>query len=152
MVGLVRGRGAWIANVAAVLAVIGLGTLPGLVLLDYLGVAMVNVTDVETAYRAEQETENLPGFTALLLPAFLASILAVPVATIATWRARLVPWWVAAIVTAAFLALQPLPNAVLAFGILAVAFLVLAYALWRIPVAVWERGGASHEAVPVDAA
>jgi hypothetical protein len=35
MVGLVRRRGAWIANLAGVLAVLGLSTLPGLVFLDF---------------------------------------------------------------------------------------------------------------------
>ena len=38
MVGLVRRRGAWIANLAGVLAVLGLSTLPGLVLVDYFSV------------------------------------------------------------------------------------------------------------------
>jgi hypothetical protein len=140
LVGLVRGRGAWIANVAAVLAVLGLSTLPGLVLIDYLGVATVRVADVETAFQASEEVESLPGFTALIAPAFLASILALPVAAIATWRARLVPWWAAAAVTGAFLLLllDVIPWALVSFGIHALAMLVLAYALWRIPPAVWH--------------
>jgi hypothetical protein len=138
MVGLVRRRGAWIANVAAVLAVLGLSTLPGLVLIDYLGVATVRVADVETAFQASEEVENLPGFVVLLAPAFIASILALPVAAIATWRGRVVPLWVAAVVVASFLLLlaDPLP-ARLIFGIHAAAMLVLAYALWRIPPDVW---------------
>jgi hypothetical protein len=143
LVGLVRGRGAWIANVAAVLAVLGLSTLPGLVLLDYLGVATVNVAGVETAFQASEEVENLPGFTALIVPAFLASLLALPVAVVATWRARLVPWWTAAAVAAAFLLLllDVIPWARLSFGIHALAMLALAYALWRIPPAVWHGRG-----------
>jgi hypothetical protein len=40
MVGLVRRRGAWIANLAGLLAVLGLSTLPGLVFIDYFSVAV----------------------------------------------------------------------------------------------------------------
>jgi hypothetical protein len=138
MVALVRERGAWLANLAGVLAVLGLSTLPGLVMIDFLGVATVRVADVETAFQAGEELENLPGFVALVVPAFLTSLLAVPVATIAMWRARLFPWWVPVIVAAAFLLVEPLPDNVLAFAIVALAFLVLAYALWRVPVAAWQ--------------
>src|SRR5947207_799476 len=35
LVSLVRGRGVWLANVAGLLAVVGLTTLPGLVLIDF---------------------------------------------------------------------------------------------------------------------
>src|SRR5687768_10499213 len=40
MVGLVRRRGAWIANLAGLLAVLGLSTLPGLVFIDCFSVAV----------------------------------------------------------------------------------------------------------------
>jgi hypothetical protein len=43
MVGLVRRRGAWIANLAGLLAVLGLSTLPGLVFIDYFSVAVEHV-------------------------------------------------------------------------------------------------------------
>ena len=78
MVGLARGRGAWLANAAGVLAVLGLSTLPGLVLLDHLGVGAVRITDVETAFRIQEETENLPGFIALIAPARKVEILRLP--------------------------------------------------------------------------
>jgi hypothetical protein len=42
-VGLVRQRGAWIANLAGLFAVIGLSMLPGLVLLDYFSVGVEQV-------------------------------------------------------------------------------------------------------------
>lgn len=40
MVGLVRRRGAWLANVADILAVIGLSTLPGVLVVDFASVAV----------------------------------------------------------------------------------------------------------------
>ena len=94
MVGLVRRRGAWIANLAGLLAVLGLSTLPGLVFLDYYDVAVVQTAGLEAAVNAGDAIEKLPGFAALLVPAFISAILAVPVATLALWRARLVAWWI----------------------------------------------------------
>ncbi|HJY44615.1 MAG TPA: hypothetical protein VJ301_08325, partial [Propionibacteriaceae bacterium] len=89
MVGLVRRRGAWIANVAGVLAVLGLSTLPGLVVLDYFSVGVEHVAGVEAAFNGQTATEKLPGFAVLMVPAFVTSLLAIPVATLGLWRAGL---------------------------------------------------------------
>ncbi len=64
MVGLVRRRGTWIANLAGVLAVLGLSTLPGLVFIDYFSVAVEHVAGLEAAVNAEGAVEKLPGFAA----------------------------------------------------------------------------------------
>ena len=37
LVGYVRGKGAWLANIAAVLGFVGMTTLPGLLFVDWLG-------------------------------------------------------------------------------------------------------------------
>jgi hypothetical protein len=50
MVGLVRQRGAWIANLSGLFAVLGLSTLPGLVLLDYFSVGVEQVAGVDVAF------------------------------------------------------------------------------------------------------
>jgi hypothetical protein len=83
MVGLVRRRGAWIANLAGLLAVLGLSTLPGLVFIDYFSVAVEHVAGLEAAVNAEGAVEKLPGFAAVTVPAFISAILAVPVASLA---------------------------------------------------------------------
>jgi hypothetical protein len=138
MVGLVRRRGAWIANLAGLLAVLGLSTLPGLVFLDYYDVAVVHVAGLEAAVNAGDAVEKLPGFAALSVPAFISSILAVPVATLALWRARLVAWWIPLVAAAAPLAPNFLPGpAMLAFSVGAVCMLIVAWALWRIPPVAW---------------
>src|SRR5688572_8127246 len=49
MVGLVRRRGGWIANVAGLFAVLGLSTLPGLVLTDYMLVGVEHVAGLDAA-------------------------------------------------------------------------------------------------------
>jgi hypothetical protein len=138
MVGLVRRRGAWIANLAGLLAVLGLSTLPGLVFLDYYDVAVVHVAGLEAAVNAGDAVEKLPGFAALSVPAFISAILAVPVATLALWRARLVAWWIPVVAAAAPLAPNFLPGpAMLAFSVGAVCMLIVAWALWRIPPVAW---------------
>jgi hypothetical protein len=146
MVGLVRRQGAWIANLAGVLAVLGLSTLPGLVFLDYFSVAVVHVAGLEAAVNAEDALETLPGFAALSVPVFISSILAVPVATLALWRARLVAWWIPLVAAAAPLAPNFLPGpAMLAFSVGAVCMLIVGWALWRIPAVAWYGGDPSAQ-------
>jgi hypothetical protein len=146
MVGLVRERGAWIANIAGILAVIGLSTLPGLVLIDYFTVGVEHVAGLETAFASQNEVEKLPGFIALVAPAFLSSMLAVPLATVAMWRAGLAAWWLPLVVTVGFLGPNVIPGWMVGFTVMAVAMLVLGWALWRIPVAVWYGTAASDAA------
>jgi hypothetical protein len=135
---VLRRQGAWIANLAGLLAVLGLSTLPGLVFIDYFAVAVEHVAGLEAAVNAEGAVEKLPGFAAVTVPAFISAILAVPVASLALWRARLVAWWIPLVAAAAFLGPNFLPGpAIVAFSIMAVGMLVVGWALWRIPVVAW---------------
>ena len=154
MVALVRGRGAWLANVAGVLAILGLTTLPGLVLLDFTSVATLLGSDLETLAAVEKEMEGLGWFVAIVAPAFLAAVLALPIAIAALWRAGLMPGFmpIAALLTA--LAMNVAPTWWLGFGINMVWMLVVAYYLARIPAARWygespvTTGDRRPEAVP----
>jgi hypothetical protein len=138
MVGLVRRRGAWIANLAGLLAVLGLSTLPGLVLLDYFSVAVAQVAGLAAAVNASDVAEKLPGFAAVTAPAFISSILAVPVAALALWRARLVAWWLPLVAAAALIGPNFLPGpAIVAFSVMAVGMVIVGWALWRIPAVAW---------------
>ena len=146
MVGLVRRRGAWIANLAGLLAVLGLSTLPGLVFIDYFSVAVEHVAGLEAAVNAEGAVEKLPGFAAVTVPAFISAIHAVPVASLALWRARLVAWWIPLVAAAAFLGPNFLPGpAIVAFSVMAVGMLVVGWALWRIPVVAWYGTDSSDQ-------
>jgi hypothetical protein len=137
MVALVRARGAWLANVAGVLAILGLTTLPGLVLLDFTSVATLLASDQETLAAVDKELEGMGWFVAIIAPAFIAAVLALPVAVAALWRAGLVPGFVpiAAVVTA--VAMNVAPTWWLGFGINAVWMLVVAFFLARIPMSTW---------------
>jgi hypothetical protein len=146
LVGLVRGRGAWLANGAGLLAVVGLTTLPGLVLIDYHDVATANVAGVGVATAVSDAVAQLPGFLPLLLPAVLCSLVALPLAAIAAGRGRLIPWWVPAALVVSFGTMRLLPGRV-GFGLVALATAALAYALWRIPAHQWfgEREAGPQE-------
>jgi len=148
MVGMVRGRGAWLANVAGLLAVIGLSTLPGLVMLDLTTTAAAQVTDVDTAFAIEGRLGETPAFVFLVIPAFGSAILALPLAVVAMWRARLVHWGVAAAAVVAAVAPNVAPTWWLGFGINTVWMLGLGYVLWQLPAAAWSGDSATVDTVP----
>lgn len=139
MVAMVRHRGAWLANVAGMLAVIGLSTLPGLVIIDLVTTATVNATDVDTAYAAAQALDELPAFLAIVAFAFPAAVFALPVAIIAMWRAGLFPWYAALLAVPMAVAPQFLPWSA-GFGVAMVWMLLVAYWLWRVPSSAWFGG------------
>ncbi|QZY28933.1 hypothetical protein [Nocardioides coralli] len=150
MVALVRGRGAWLANIAGVLAIVGLSTLPGLVLLDFTSVATVLATDLETSALVDAELEALPYFIAVIIPAFLTSVLALPLAVVALWRAGLFPGFMALLALPAAVAPNVMPTWWLAFGTNAVWMLAVAYFLARVPEQHWYAGAAGRAHAPTD--
>ncbi|QNN52937.1 hypothetical protein [Nocardioides mesophilus] len=103
--GYVKGRGAWLANVAAFLGFVGMTTLPGLLFLDWYDSAIGQLYGVEgvTAVN-DRMTETMWGITAFTVPGMLGFVLALPLAACALWRARLVRWWAPVSVLAGFAA------------------------------------------------
>jgi hypothetical protein len=131
LVGLVRGRGAWLANAAGVLAVLGATTLPGFLLVDFYDIAVAGELGGDAYDQVEDRIEELPGATVLFITGFLGHFLCLPVALFAAWRAGLLPLWTPVVVSVGLLAaqvLQPLGSGLL---LAALSMVVLAYALWR---------------------
>jgi hypothetical protein len=131
LVGAARGRGAWLANVAAILAVLGATTLPGFLVVDFYDIAIVDTVGGDAYEDVTDRLEELPGATVLFITGFLGHLLCLPVALFAAWRAAVLPLWVALVVSAATIAaqvVQPFGSGLL---LLAVAMVALAYALWR---------------------
>ena len=137
MVALVRGRGAWLANIAGGLAILGLSTLPGLVLIDFASVATLRASDRETLTAMEDLLFDSGWFLAVVIPAFAAAVIAPPVAVAALWRAGLVPGYVVLLAVLAALAPNVAPTWWLGFGINAVWMLAVAWLLARIPLSRW---------------
>ncbi len=129
LVGLVRERGAWLANVAAVLAVLGATTLPGFLIVDFYDIAIIDTVGGEAYERITDRLEELPGATVLFVTGFFGHVLSLPVALFAAWRGRLLPLWVPLVVTAGTVAAQALPLVGIGLLLLAVSMIALAYAL-----------------------
>ena len=103
--GLVRGRGVWLANLAGVLGFAGMTTLPGLLFGDWVDSATGQLWGVEGVNAMhDRMTEVSWGMPIFQLPGFAGLALALPLAALALWRARVVRWWAPVAVVAAFAA------------------------------------------------
>jgi hypothetical protein len=132
LVGIVRGRGAWLANIAAVLATLGATTLPGFLLTDFYDIAIYGELGGDAWDQVNDRIEELPGAMILFITGFLGHMLCLPFALFGAWRARLVALWVPVGMTVALAAaqiLRPLGSGLL---ILAAAMIALAYVLSKI--------------------
>jgi hypothetical protein len=141
----VRERGAWLANLAGVFAVLGMTTLPGFLLTDFYDIAIYGELGGDAWQQVNDRLEELPGATFMFLTAFLGFFLTLPVALLAAWRARLLPWWLALVVTASAISTQAIPGG-LGLLVLAAALAALTYALHRMEVRVASRAGHARRA------
>ena len=143
----VRGRGAWIANVAAVFAVLGMTTLPGFLLTDFYDIAIYGELGGDAWDAVDERIQELPGAAIMFLTGFLGFVLTLPTALAAAWRAGLLSWWPAAAVLAGNVAAQGIPGG---YGLLvwAATLLALAYALWDAT----SRGRLAGAALPAEEA
>lgn len=131
-VGLIRGRGAWLANIAAVLATLGATTLPGFLLGDFYDIAIYGELGGDAWDQVNDRIEELPGAMVLFITGFLGFMLSLPLVLFAAWRGGLVAAWVPIAFTIAIVAaevLEPFGSGLL---ILAAALVGLAYVLSRI--------------------
>jgi hypothetical protein len=138
LVGLVRGRGAWLANVAALLAVLGATTLPGFLIVDFYDIAIVDEAGLDAYDAISDRLEELPGASVLFVTGFLGHVLCLPVALFAAWRGGYLPLWTPIAVSVAVVlgqTLQPFGSGLL---VLAVGMVALSYALARVD---WHAQG-----------
>jgi hypothetical protein len=89
----VRGRGAWLANIAAVVGFIGMSTLPGLVFIDFYDSAIGELYGADGAVAVSDKMDSMWGVAAFAAPAAPGLILGFLLAIGALWRAGLVRWW-----------------------------------------------------------
>jgi hypothetical protein len=140
LVGLLRARGSAIANVAGVLALLGISTMPGFLIVDLVDSASGQVVGAAALAEAEAIMDTMWALPVLVVPGMVGMMLALPVAVLAAARAGIVRWWavVAVIVGhAAFVGSEvTLPGVLVTL----VAFCVLALAFARIPRPVWASG------------
>jgi hypothetical protein len=103
--GLVRRRGVWLANLGGALGFAGMTTLPGLLFADWVDSATGQRWGVEGVNAMHDRVEAVSwGFPYFQLPGLAGLVLALPIAALALWRARVVRWWAPLAVVAAFAA------------------------------------------------
>jgi len=100
---LVRGRGAWLATVAAVIGFAGMVTLPGMLMSDWYQAGIGHAYGLQGVKQVEDHMIStmwgIKGFMAVGIPALA---LALPLAAAGLWRAGVVRWWSFAATVAAF--------------------------------------------------
>ena len=141
LAGLVRRRGSWLANLAGVLALLGITTMPGFIAVDFYDSAIGQLFGADATVRVNERMEGMWALIAMASTGAIGFILALPVAALAAWRAGLLPWWgalapIAGIVGGFIVVGANVPGAIA----LAVGFAVLSVALARIDRDAWEGG------------
>ena len=133
LVGLVRGRGAWLANIAGALAFAGMTTMPGLLFVDFYDSAIGQLHGAEAAVAVSDHMEaTMWGVPAFAAPGAAGFLLALPLAALALWRAGVVRWWAPAAAFGAIGAFSMLSSVVLwGAWITPVCLLVFAVAVAR---------------------
>lgn len=90
----VKGKGAWLANIAAVLGFAGATTLPGMLLSDWYDSAIGQLYGLDaTVAVADHMGATMWGVPVMILPGIVGLLTALPLAAFALWRAGLVRWW-----------------------------------------------------------
>jgi hypothetical protein len=129
LVALVRRRGAWLANVAGVLAFLAISSIPGFLIGDFFDSAMGQHLGVEAGVTIGQTVSQQWGFVVMQVTGLAGLVLGLPLATAAAARARVLPWWPTAAVvagTAAFLGFAvTLPgNVLFTLGLASLSFAI----------------------------
>lgn len=101
----VRSRGAWLANVTALVGFVGMTTMPGLLLSDWFDSAIGQLYGVEgTASVNQLMADTMWGVPLFTLPGLVGLVLALPLTALTLWRAGLARWWALLPVLAGFAA------------------------------------------------
>jgi len=129
--GLVRHRGVWLANIAAVLGFVGISTLPGLLFIDFYDSAIGQAGGVEMNAQVDEIMQGMWGVPALATPGLVGFMLAPPLAALAAWRGGIVRWWAPVAVVAGFLAFGLSNVAVWGTVLTTIFFTVFAFELAR---------------------
>jgi MYXO-CTERM domain-containing protein len=142
LAGAVRRRGSWIANVAGILAFLGISSMPGFLIVDFYDSAIGQVVGVEGTLDVNDRIAGMWGLAVMGGSGTIGFLLCLPVAALAAWRAGLVPWWGAVAPVAGIgLGLMVVGANVPGWAVTTVGFAVLSVAL--------ARGTRSDDARPI---
>jgi hypothetical protein len=122
VVPLVRARGAWLATVTGFVGFVGVATMPGLLLSDWFDSAVGAAHGLAGHHAMTAAMEGMWGIPVFTTPGIVGLFLALPLAMVTLWRARLAHWWGLAAAVAALAAFM-VSNATWPGTIIATVFL-----------------------------
>jgi hypothetical protein len=139
LAGLVRRRGSWLANVAALLAFLGMTTMPGFLLADFYDSAIGQVFGADGNVAVEDRMGDMWALVVMVGTGVPGLLLCLPVAALAAWSGGLVAWWApVAVTTGIVLGFVVIGANVPGAAVMAAGFVVLSVALARIPAELWD--------------
>lgn len=103
---LVRGRGAWLANLGVALGFAGVITLPGLVAVDFFNGAITQVHGADATVAVEAQIDTMWGLGAFALPGMVGLIAGPVLGAAALALAGRVSWLAPAAIIASFVAIN----------------------------------------------
>ncbi|CAN5880368.1 hypothetical protein BH23ACT12_BH23ACT12_22080 [soil metagenome] len=112
LISMIRERGAWLANTAGILAVLGMTTMPGLLVVDFFDVAIYSELGGDAWQAVSDHLEELPGMVIMFVSAFIPFLLALPLILVAAWRGGLLSWWPGVLALAGAVAAQAVPGGI----------------------------------------
>jgi hypothetical protein len=144
---LLRHRAVVLAHIAAVLAVWGWVTLPGLLVSDFYDLSLAQWTNREDAIAISNRAQGYVGGAILGIPVLLGMI-GLILLGVALWRARFAPLWVLLLLFIGFAMSFVAPPSVLPLGVsftisIALSLAALGYVglrILRMTDDEWERG------------
>ena len=84
------------------LGILGAGTLPGLLIVDFYDIAIGQMLPIEQGIALEEKVESMSGQLIIFVPTIVGLLLALTLLGIAAWRVGFAPWWSSALVVAGF--------------------------------------------------
>ena len=129
----IRGRGVWLANVAVVLAFLGITTLPGFILADFYDSAIGQVVGLDAYDKINAKMEDMWALTLMAATGGLGLFLSVALIAGASWRALLVPWYGCLLLVVGVAAFMTAANEIGAV-IFALCYAAVSFFLWRAPL------------------
>jgi hypothetical protein len=85
------------------LGILGAGTLPGLLIVDFYDIAIGQMLPIEQGIALEEKVESMSGQLIIFLPTIVGLLVALILLGIAAWRVGFAPWWSPALVVAGFI-------------------------------------------------
>lgn len=126
----IRGRAGWLANAAAVLALLGISTIPGFIIADFYDSSLTAATSADFTTEVQEKMESMWALIVFGVTGSIGFVLALPVGTIAAVRAGKLPIWGAGAAIAGFVAMHLLGTAVPGAVCFALGMSVLSVALY----------------------